>query len=374
MYYSYEQSKEYLKKFNIKSSYEFYSMVKSGSFIKEINKRPYDYFSTKKRNTWVSWEDFLSFSKSEQKKEFLSYEDSLNIVQKLGIKSWKDWCVKYKELDLASFKIPSNPDKIYKDKGWVSYSNWLGLSNYKNISNIKYLSYDYCKKYIKKNFPEIINRSMWIKLDKSILPIEIPKRPDYIYKDKGWINWESFLDSKLSPLSKSKLLMDFESAKKYIINLKFKDQYEYYNYIVNNDINFLPKRPDSAYCKNWKGYLDFLGCNSNKESIGERLIKTYLDENKIYYQREKKFKTCINIKELPFDFYLPDYNVCIEYDGELHYRPSVMFGGDIAFNKTKVNDSIKTKWCCENNIKLLRIHYLKKSKINKILDDFFLSL
>jgi len=106
--------------------------------------------------------------------------------------------------------------------------------------------------------------------------------------------------------------MYFESTKKYIINLKFKDQYEYYNYIVNNDINFLPKRPDSAYCKNWKGYLDFLGCDSNKESIGERLIKTYLDENKIYYQREKKFKTCINIKELPFDFYLPDYNVCIE--------------------------------------------------------------
>jgi len=61
-------------------------------------------------------------------------------------------------------------------------------------------------------------------------------------------------------------------------------------------------------------------------------------------------------------------------NGELHYRPSVMFGGDIVFNKTKVNDSIKTKWCYENNIKLLRIHYLKKSKINKILDDFLLSL
>jgi hypothetical protein len=36
-----------------------------------------------------------------------------------------------------------------------------------------------------------------------------------------------------------------------------------------------------------------------------------------------------------------------------------MFGGDIAFNKTKVNDSIKTKCRYENNIKLLRIHYLK---------------
>lgn len=45
MYYSYEKSKEYLKQFNIKSSYMFYTMVKNGSFIEEINKRPYVYFN-----------------------------------------------------------------------------------------------------------------------------------------------------------------------------------------------------------------------------------------------------------------------------------------------------------------------------------------
>jgi hypothetical protein len=48
------------------------------------------------------------------------------------------------------------------------------------IKEINKRPYDY--------FTVIINRSMWIKLDKSILPIEITKRPDYIYKDKGWIN------------------------------------------------------------------------------------------------------------------------------------------------------------------------------------------
>jgi hypothetical protein len=48
MYYSYDQSKEYLKGFDIKSSYQFYIMIKSGSLIKEINKRPYSYFNTKK--------------------------------------------------------------------------------------------------------------------------------------------------------------------------------------------------------------------------------------------------------------------------------------------------------------------------------------
>lgn len=74
---------------------------------------------------------------------------------------------------------------------------------------------------------------------------------------------------------------------------------------------------------------------------------------------------------LPFDFYLPFYNLCIEYDGELHYRCSEMFGGQKSLDRIKRHDDIKTKWCKENNIKLLRIHYLKKSKINKILDDYF---
>lgn len=57
----------------------------------------------------------------------------------------------------------------------------------------------------------------------------------------------------------------------------------------------------------------------------------------------------------------------IEYDGELHYRSSSIFGGDEALNRIKKNDMIKSNWCIENNIKLIRISYKKKNKIFKIL-------
>jgi len=369
MYLSYEESKQYLKNFNIKSSTQFYSMVKEGSFIEQIHKRPYNYFRTKKRNHWVSWKDFLSIP--DDRKKYLNYKDAIYIVHKLDIKDQKDWFVKFRQLNLSELGIPSNPNIIYKNKGWSSYSKWLGINSYRNITNIKYLSYLDCKKFINKNFPEIKNKKSWVDLDKSKLPLEIPKRPDYIYREIGWINWESFLDSgSVSPISKSKMFFDYNSAKDYLRPLMLKDRYEYHNYINNNNILFLPKRPDVVYKNTWKGYIDFLGCVSNRESIGERLIKNYLDSNNILYIKEKKFETCKNKKELPFDFYLPAYNLCIEYDGELHYRKSDLHGGEEAFNKITHNDKIKTKWCKDNDIKLLRISYLKKSKINKILEDY----
>lgn len=369
-YYSYNESKEYLRQFNIKSSFQFYRLVKEGSFDNKLNKRPYDYFNGKKRKDWISWEDFLSFSKEDEKnKKYVCFQEAREFCRNLKLKSQKDWNKWCKFNDLRKLKIPSNPNVIYKNKGWVSFSDWLGNTSYKNLMKIDYLKYDECKSYIKVNYPEIKNRVNWTSFDKSNLPLFIPKRPDYIYKKSGdWINWESFLDSDLSPRSKSKKIIDFDSAKKYVASFGFKDQYEFHNFLEEKKIDFIPKRPDYVYREYWKGYLDFLGCSGNKESIGERLIKTFLEENNVKFQKEKKFKTCRNIKELPFDFYLPEYNMCIEYDGELHYKSVSHLGGENQYIRQQKHDRIKNEWCEKNNIRLLRIPYLKKNKIFKILE------
>lgn len=71
---------------------------------------------------------------------------------------------------------------------------------------------------------------------------------------------------------------------------------------------------------------------------------------------------------MPFDFYLPDYNTCIEYDGELHYKAVDYFGGDDALSNTKCRDEIKTQYCKENNIKLIRIPYWEFDNIEEILN------
>lgn len=113
------------------------------------------------------------------------------------------------------------------------------------------------------------------------------------------------------------------------------------------------------------------GCPRCKSSHGEIEICKFLDKNNIPYFREFKFEDCVNVFKLPFDFFLPNHNMVIEYDGEQHYRP-VAFGGrkigmEKRFIQCKFRDSLKNDYCIKNNIKLVRIPYWDRENINEIL-------
>jgi hypothetical protein len=109
------------------------------------------------------------------------------------------------------------------------------------------------------------------------------------------------------------------------------------------------------------------GCPECQNSKGEEKIVEILDKQKIKYIRECIFDDCKNIKPLPFDFYLPEQNICVEFDGELHFKSVKNFGGDELLEKTKKRDKIKTKYCMDNNITLIRIPYYKFDDIENIL-------
>ena len=98
---------------------------------------------------------------------------------------------------------------------------------------------------------------------------------------------------------------------------------------------------------------------SKRISCGEREIIDILNKNNINYVHQKTFDDCKNKLLLPFDFYLPDKNILIEYDGELHYKD--VFGN---LERQKENDDIKNKYCKENNITLIRIPYWENIEDN----------
>lgn len=115
------------------------------------------------------------------------------------------------------------------------------------------------------------------------------------------------------------------------------------------------------------------GCPHCRETKGERKIRAYLTLNNISFIPQHYFEGCNAERKLWFDFYLPNFNICIEYDGEQHFRP-VTFGGksdtkaDARFQMTQLRDEIKTRYCEENNITLIRIPYTDFDKIENILD------
>lgn len=107
-------------------------------------------------------------------------------------------------------------------------------------------------------------------------------------------------------------------------------------------------------------------CTTNK-SVAVLQIEELLYKNNIRFISEYRFNLCRNIKPLPFDFYLYDYNICIEYDGRQHFEIIEHWGGESSLEYTKKNDSIKTQYCIENNIRLIRISYKENHK--KIIED-----
>lgn len=107
----------------------------------------------------------------------------------------------------------------------------------------------------------------------------------------------------------------------------------------------------------------------NQHSKGEDIISEILLENNVDYIPQYRFNDCKDVKTLPFDFYLPDLNICIEFDGIQHFEPVKKFGGMEAYEKTKKHDNIKTQYCLNNNIELIRIGYLDSGNIKNILQQ-----
>lgn len=130
---------------------------------------------------------------------------------------------------------------------------------------------------------------------------------------------------------------------------------------------------------NQKPYIHLMGsgCQKCSESKGERKVALFLEKNNVNFIKQKIFDDLKNPKtnrHLKFDFYLPDYNLCIEYDGEYHYEPWRLYfdksEANLKFEEMKQRDELKNKYCKTKNIKLTRIPYFEIKNIDKIISNY----
>lgn len=112
-----------------------------------------------------------------------------------------------------------------------------------------------------------------------------------------------------------------------------------------------------------RGHTKSCGCR--KRSKREQYIVSILNQLNIKYKSEKTFDGLLNPEgtmNLYYDFYLPDYNTILEYDGESHFEPIEFFGGEKRYRYIQECDSIKDKYCKHNGINLIRIPYIKTNE------------
>ena len=106
-------------------------------------------------------------------------------------------------------------------------------------------------------------------------------------------------------------------------------------------------------------------------SRGELKIAEVLDKNNIDFIQEHSFADLVSKKgnRLRFDFFISDFNLVIEYQGQHHYRPVNKHRRAQRTHKLAVlHDSLKMQYCDRNHIRILRIPYENYDRIEEVLN------
>lgn len=149
--------------------------------------------------------------------------------------------------------------------------------------------------------------------------------------------------------------------------------------------------PTWKCCKNhrfnltYKQILSGMWCTECKESIGEMALRQHLERRKIRYEQEKTFPGLSDVGAFRFDFYLPDYNLGIEVDGEWHFK-KIKLKDSGSPTKKKVgrhagvtpasrlkkqieHDIFKDNWSRETSNNMLRIPFWQLPQMEDIVDN-----
>lgn len=154
------------------------------------------------------------------------------------------------------------------------------------------------------------------------------------------------------------------------------DRYDYsdVNYVGSNDKVIIKCESHGNFMQSPSSHLTGSGCPSCKSSHGENKIKLILKNLGLTFDPQYSDPTCKYKNRLYFDFYIYDVvNWILEFQGEQHYKIA-SFSNDYDTNVSnyeliKIRDNIKRKWCLDNNIPLLEIHY-KDKDIEKTIREF----
>ena len=197
------------------------------------------------------------------------FEEAREWARSLGLKTsseWHDLCAgKRKDLGVRPADIPSNPDKNYKNSGWVSISDWIG-SDYVSAKFRNYLPFEEARKWAMECKAKSYNQ--WIVYVKeSDFPDFIPRTPENTYAGDGWISYGDWLGTgTLSPADYKDKWLPFAAAREWVHKLKLRGVYEWRDYLKGKMPDLPPKptnipaNPDKPYKeKGWAGYGDWVG-------------------------------------------------------------------------------------------------------------------
>ena len=163
-------------------------------------------------------------------------------------------------------------------------------------------------------------------------------------------------DCRGAKLSKTKTYSNEEFLRR--AHKRHGDTYEYPEAYLRADQKLKIKcKKHGEFFQTGHNHLNGQGCPVCKSSRGEKAVKAWLDNLGIPYIRQFTFDIRRIRTSLRYDFYLPEANACIEYDGRQHTIAIDHFGGEEGLKETQRRDRQKDEDCKAVNIMLVRVSH-----------------
>ena len=208
---------------------------------------------------WHGWPDFLGrkykSSGSRRRSRWLPFEEARSYARSLGFRNHREWRGWRKAQDIPP-AIPSDPDHVYKDKGWLSWGDFLGYKE-GNVPG-DWRAFEEARSYA-RSLGLKSQKEWWEWSQSGLSPHDIPSDPHAFYEDKGWLSWGDFLGFNKGNVAGE--WRSFEEARSYVRSLGLKTEKEWREWrksgLRPHDIH---SSPDQLYKKEgWLSWGDFLG-------------------------------------------------------------------------------------------------------------------
>ena len=182
----FEEARKLARSLNLKSASEWREYCKKGE---KPNNIPSQVNYTYKYLGWKNWGDWIgNHTVATKKRRYKTYKQAREFVRGLNLKSARDW-EEFAKSGEKPEDIPSNCQRIYKEKGWTSWPDWLG--NGAKSSDIDYRSFEEARGFARKlNLKSISEWKDYCRSGKK--PKDIPSRPERTYKENGWEGYKDW--------------------------------------------------------------------------------------------------------------------------------------------------------------------------------------
>jgi superfamily II DNA or RNA helicase len=189
-YRSFKEARTFARSLKLKNRDGWLAAVRSGRVPKDIPSKPWRTYANK---GWISTGDWLGTGTvAAHLREYRPFPEARAFARELGLNSAKGWRLHCK-LGRCPSDIPTNPNRQYRNEGWISWADWLGTTTIATNQR-QYRPFHEARAFVHSLGWRTANQ--WRAYAKSgEKPDDIPAAPQRTYEKKGWLSWGDWLGS-----------------------------------------------------------------------------------------------------------------------------------------------------------------------------------